>query len=184
MRRSVADGWRLGGAALRFVLANRALQRFLLASVGIVVVITAAVAATAVALRRHAGPVEYVLVGVAALFCLNLMVTAVGVGLAGLVAQSLDERPVTASTGWRVIRHRRRGIAGWALVVTVVGVPSRLIGSWTIDQLGMLLLGFGWSLLNFFAIPTIALTGTTAWATARHSLRLVRARWGDAVYST
>jgi hypothetical protein len=83
-----------------------------------------------------------------------------------------------------VIRHRRRGIAGWALVETAVGVPSRVIGSWTIDQLGTILLGFGWSLLNFFAIPTIALAGTTAWATGRHSLRLVRARWGDAVYST
>ena len=35
-------------------------------------------------------------------------------------------------------------------------------------------------LLSFFAIPTIALTGASPWATARHSLRLVRSHWGDA----
>jgi hypothetical protein len=83
-----------------------------------------------------------------------------------------------------VIRDRRQPIAGWALVDTAVGVPSRLVGSWTVDQLGTILLGFGWSLLNFFAIPTIALTGSSAAETARRSVRLVRGHWGDAVYST
>ena len=38
--------------------------------------------------------------------------------------------------------------------------------------------------MSFFAIPTIALTGGSPLATARQSLRLVRRRWGDAVYST
>jgi hypothetical protein len=112
------------------------------------------------------------------------LVTAVAVGVAGLVADSLESRPVSSSTGWRVIGRRRRSIAGWALVDLVAGVPSRTIGSWTVDQLGVLLIGLGWGLVSFFAIPTIALTGASPLATARQSLRLVRRRWGDAVYST
>jgi hypothetical protein len=180
----VSDGWRLGGAALRYVLANRALQRFVLGAVVVVVVLAAAVAVAAVALRREAGPVGYVLVGLAAYYCLSLMVTAIAVGVAGLVAESLESRPVTPSTGWRVIAGRRRSIAGWAVVDLAVGVPSRAVGSWTVDQVAVLLIGFGWGVVSFFAIPTIALTGTSPLETARRSLRLVRRRWGDAVYST
>lgn len=184
MRDYVRDGWLLGGAALGFVLGHRAVQRFTLITAVIVVIAAASVAVVAVALRRHAGPVGYVLVGLAAYYCLSLMVTSAGVGLAGLVAESLDSRPVTAATGWKVIRRRRRSIAGWAVLDFVVGLPSRTVGSWSVNQLGVLLLGFGWGVLSFFAIPTIALTGGSPRATARRSLRLVRSQWGDAVYST
>lgn len=184
MRDNLSSGWRLGGAALGFVLGNRVLQRFVLSAIVIVLAISVVVAAAAVALRREAGPVGYALVGLVAYYCLSVMVTAIAVGVAGLVADSLDSRPVSSSTGWRVIGRRRRSIAGWALVDLVAGVPSRTIGSWTVDQLGFLLIGFGWGLVSFFAIPTIALTGASPLATARQSLRLVRRRWGDAVYST
>jgi hypothetical protein len=180
----VSNGWSLGGAALRFVLRHRALQRFVLVATGIVLVLCAAGAVAAVALRREAGPVGYVLVGLAAYYCLSVMVTAVAVGVAGLVADSLEARPVTPATGWQVIARRRRSIAGWALMDLAAGVPSRAIGSWTVDQLSVLLIGFGWGLVSFFAIPTIALTGASPLQAARHSLRLVRSRWGDAVYST
>jgi Family of unknown function (DUF6159) len=184
VRDYVRDGWLLGGAALGFVLRHRPLQRFTLIAAGIVVVSAAGVAVVAVALRRHAGPVGYALVGLAAYYCLSVLVTAAGVGLAGIVADSLDSRPVTPAMGWRVIRRRRGSIAGWAVLDLVVGLPSRMVGSWTVNQLGVLLLGFGWAVLSFFAIPTIALTGGSPRATARRSLRLVRSHWGDAVYST
>src|SRR5256885_14031821 len=80
---NLSAGWHLGGAAIAFVLRDRPLRRFLAGSMGTVVVIAAVVAALAVVLRRHAGPVEYVLVGVASSYCLNLMVTAGGVGGGG-----------------------------------------------------------------------------------------------------
>jgi hypothetical protein len=183
-REYLTDGWHLGGAAMRFVLANRAVLRFVLGAVAILIVLAAAVTAPTVILRRHAGPVEYVLIGLASSYMLSVLVTGATVGLAGLVAKTLDGHPVTAATGWRVIRDRRRPIAGWAVVDAAVGVPSKAVGSWTVDQLGTVLLGFGWSLLSFFAIPTIALTGSSARETARQSVRLVRGHWGDAVYST
>lgn len=184
MRTSIADGWRLGGAAVGFVLGSRPLQRFLLPAAGGVVGLYAVVAAVAVLLRRDAGPVTDVAAGLGVYYSLSLMTTAVAVGVAGLVADGLEGRPVDPSNGWEMIRRRRRTIAGWALIDLTIGVPSRYIGSWTVDQIGALVLGFGWGLLSFFAIPTIALTGATTLGTARHSLRLMRGRWGDAVYGT
>jgi hypothetical protein len=115
-----------------------------LISAGIVLVAAAGVAVAAVALRREAGPVGYVLVGLAVYYCLSLMVTAAAVGVAGLAADSLESRSVTATTGWRVISRRRRSVAGWAALDLALGLPSRPIGSWTVNQLGVLLLGFGW----------------------------------------
>jgi hypothetical protein len=184
VRDYVSDGWLLGGAALGYVLGNRALQRFVLISAGVVLVAAGGVAVAAVALRREAGPVGYALVGLAGYYCLSLMVTAAAVGLAGLVADSLDSRRVTPATGWQVIVRRRGSIASWAVLDLAVGLPSRTIGSWTVNQFAVLLLGFGWGLLSFFAIPAIALTGGSPRATALRSLRLVRRHWGDAVYST
>jgi hypothetical protein len=184
MRDYVRNGWLLGGAALDFVLANRVLKRFVLVAGAIVLILSAAVAAVAVVLRREAGPVGYAAVGLVAYYCLSLMVVAAGVGLAGLVADTLDSRPVTPGGGWRVIKHRRGSIAGWAVLDLIIGIPSRTIGSWTVNQLGVLLIGFGWGLISFFAIPAIALVGGSPRAVARHSLELVRGHWGDAVYST
>ena len=184
MRDYVTDGWVLAGAALDFVLENRALKRYMLISAGILLVSSAAVAIAAVALRREAGPVGYVLIGLAAYYCLSLMVIAAGVGLAGLVADCLDSRAVTPADGWRVIKRRRRSIAGWAVVDLALGIPSRTIGSWSVNLLGLLLIGLGWSLVSFFAIPAIALVGGSPRDTARHSIRLVRSAWGDAVSST
>jgi hypothetical protein len=184
IRSYLADGWHLGGAAISFVLDSRPLKRFLIRAISAVVVIAAAVATAGVLLRRHAGPVEYVVVGVAVTYCLNLMTTAVAVGAAAIVGASLDDRSPTPATGWDAIRLRRRAIAGWAVVDAAVGLPSRALGSWSIEQVGGLLLGFGWGILSFFAIPTIAFTGAGPLETARHSLRLVRSRWGDAVSAT
>ena len=178
------DGWLLSGAALRYVLRDRVLKRFALTAAAALAIAAAGVAVTAVALRREAGPVGYVLVGLAAYYCLSVMVTAAAVGVAGIVADGLDGRPVTPSTGWRLMNRRRGPIAGWAVLDLAVGLPSRFVGSWTVDRLVAIVLGFGWGVLSFFAIPAIAFTGGSPWATARHSLRLVRARWGDAVYST
>src|SRR5204862_477531 len=82
---------------------------------------------------------------------------------------SLDGRRVSAATGWKTMRRRRRPIAGWAVVESLVGLPSRAVGSWSTEQLGGIVLGFGWNILTFFAIPGIALAGEGPLRTARRS---------------
>jgi len=181
---AVTDGWRLGGTAIGFVLGSKPLRRFLLGSLGAAVLLAAGVAVVAVVLRRHGGPVVYALAGFGASYFLSLMATAVAVGVAAMVSDALEGRPLRPSDGWRRMGSRRRAIAGWALIDATFGVPSKYVGSWTVDQLAALVLGFGWGLLTFFAIPTIALTGASTWQSARHSLHLMRGRWGDAVYGT
>ena len=137
MREYVMDGWRLGGAALSFVLGHRALKRFVLIAAGIVLVASAAAAGAAVILRREAGPVGYVLVGLAFYYCLSLFVIAAGVGLAGLVADTLDSRPATPASGWRVIQRRRGSIAGWAVLTTLPAVMGATYGSWMDPTVGV-----------------------------------------------
>ena len=179
--RSVRDGWRLGGLALDFVLEQRPLWRYALTAVGAVAASGVIVGALAVILRRHSGPVVDVLAGMGAYYYFTAAITAASVGLAGMVARTFDGYPVTARNGWELVVRRRGAIAGWAGIDLAVGLPSRLIGSWAVDQLIVVVLGFGWALVSLLVIPAIALNGDGAGAAAQRSLRLMRRRWGDAV---
>jgi hypothetical protein len=53
--------------------------------------------------------------------------------------------------------------------------------SWGVDQLAAVLLGFGWAVVSFFAIPAIALMGDGPLRAAERSLRLVRRFWAGQV---
>jgi hypothetical protein len=67
---------------------------------------------------------------------------AAAVGLAGLSDELLSGGQPEPALGWRLARRRLPQVAGWAIVVVVVGIPARLLTSWGVDQLGAILLGF------------------------------------------
>jgi len=71
---------------------------------------------------------------------------------AGLWPRAWTWRPVTSSTGWRVIvAAAGRSPAGpwWS---SSLCIPIRLCGSWTLDQLAVPSDRVGWGLVVFFAI--------------------------------
>ena len=77
--------------------------------------------------------------------------------------------------------HMLSGHPEWALVVVAVGIPARVLTGWGIDQLAAVLLGFGWGVLTFFAVPAIALAGDGPIGAGIRSVRLVGHQWGTQV---
>ena len=181
IRHYVLDGWRLGGIALTFVRRSRPLQRFVLAAATGILLSYGVAAYFGVILRRRGTVLADVIAAVGATYILAVATTAAAVGLAGIVANALDGRPVVPSDGWRLIVRRRRAIAGWAAIDLVFGVPARVLGKTALEQLTVIVFGFGWGLLSFFVMPAIALTQVPAHTAARSALLVVRRRWGAAV---
>jgi hypothetical protein len=180
-REYVRDGWDLGGAALRLAVDHRELRRFAATAYGSAIVAEAAVAAGVIFVRHHVALWQRPIVLVALAYLAALFSALAAVGLAGLSAKLLDGAELRSADGWRLMRQRLPQIAGWALIVVVVGIPSRFLTGWGVDQLSAVLLGFGWAVLSFFAIPAIALRGDGPIAAGLRSLRLVGQRWGEQV---
>lgn len=104
-------------------------------------------------------------------FVLQLVTGAV-VAAAMLRAEG---RPATARDALRLAWGRRRQLAAWALVSTLVGVLIRtleragvggVIAAWTLNV--------GWAFATVFATPVIMVEGTMPLATVRRSAGLLR----------
>lgn len=181
MREYVRDGWDLGGAALRLAVDHRELRRFAATAYGGAIILEAGIAATVVFVRHNLALWQRPIVLIVLAYLAAFLSALVAVGLAGLSARILEERQARAGDGWKLMRERVWQIAGWAGIVVAVGIPSRFLTGWGVDQLSAVLLGFGWAVLSFFAIPAIALRGDGPIAAGLRSLRLVGQRWGEQV---
>jgi hypothetical protein len=183
-RQSAHDGWHLGGAALSLVRGQPGLRRYLVPALVVLLVIH--IAAFAVILHyRHQGTIPQRLVVVVLCGYLDAVLTnSAAVGLAGLSDQIIGGGAPKAADGWRLAVRRLPQVAGWGLIVIAVGIPARLLTSWGVDQVAVVLLGFGWGVISFFAIPAIALTGAGPLRAARRSLQLVRSFWAGQIAGT
>jgi hypothetical protein len=146
-------------------------------ALAVVLVFGVALGATGVALRHHGSLLERIVFGVLSAYVMAVVSNTAAVGLAGLSDEVLAGREPKPALGWRLARRRLPKVAGWAVVVVVVGVPARLLTSWGVDQLAAILLGFGWGVLTLFVVPAIALAGDGPIEAARRSLHIVTRRW-------
>lgn len=119
--------------------------------------------------------------GLVSAYVVALLSNLAAVGLAGLVDRKLGGQTLDTRDGWRLMRRRLPQVAGWALLVVVVGVPARILTGWGVDQVAAVLLGFGWAVISFFAIPAIALAGDGPIRAGARSLGLVGRQWGSQV---
>lgn len=183
-KQSARDGWHLGGAALSLVRGQPGLRRYLVPAFVILLVIH--IVTVAVILHyRHVGTIPQRIVAALVFGYLDAVLTnAVAVGLAGLSDQIIVGGAPRAADGWRLAVRRLPQVAGWGLIVIAVGIPARLLTSWGVDQVAVLLFGFGWGVISFFAIPAIALTGAGPLRAARRSLHLVRGFWAGQIAGT
>jgi hypothetical protein len=181
LRQYVRDGWDLGGAAFRLAIDHRELRRFAAVAYGAAIVSELVISAGVIFVRHHEALWQRPIILIALAYVAALFSALAAVGLAGLSAKLLDGAELYSADGWRLVRQRLPQIAGWAGIVVIVGIPSRFLTGWGVDQLSAVLLGFGWAVLSFFAIPAIALRGDGPIAAGLRSLRLVGQRWGEQV---
>ena len=175
------DGWALGGSALSMVRGQPGLRRFALAAFAGMLLVELGHAALVLHYRHHGTIPQRLLVVLLTAYVFAVLANSVAVGLAGLSDRILADQVPAASEGWRLAGRRLPQVAGWALIVVLVGVPARFLTGWGVDQLAAVLLGFGWAVVSFFAIPAIALMGDGPLRAAERSLRLVRRFWAGQV---
>ncbi|MFN8109350.1 MAG: DUF6159 family protein [Thermoleophilia bacterium] len=116
-------------------------------------------------------------------FPLSLVGTFFGVAFVSQAAALVDGHPASVRRGLAVAWSRRDAIAWWALVSSVVGTAiqwiSRLPGGDALAGLLERVLSAAWALATVFALPVLALEGSTPVDTVRRSVAVLRARWGE-----
>jgi hypothetical protein len=183
-REKAGDGWALGGAAISLVRGQPGLRGYVLGALAVLLTIHIAVAAAVIHYRHHGTiPARLVIVLLTG-FLIAVLTNAAAVGLAGLSDRIIGGGRPHSSEGWRLAIRRLPQVTGWALLVVAVGVPARVLTSWGVDQLAAVLLGFGWGVISFFAIPAIALTGVGPFGAMRRSWELVRQFWAGQIAGT
>lgn len=167
------DGWRLGAAVYELALRRPELRRFAATTFGIVVIVEVLMAIGTLMIRHEGTIAQRIGWALGAGYVVAFLSNLAAVGLAGLSDGILAGRTVELRQGWRLMSRRIPHVAGWALLVIAIGIPARLMTGWVLDQLLAVLLGFGFAVLTFFAVPAIALRGDGAIGAAKRSLHLV-----------
>ena len=117
----------------------------------------------------------YVLALVGTYFSVGLAATADMIfrGQRGDASPTGSPSPAAASARSAAGRRSRpRSAWFWALSRTRAGSAA---------QIAARLLGVGWSLITFLAVPVIALEGTGPFETLKRSASMFRARWGQQI---
>ena len=183
-RQKARDGWDLGGSAISLVRGQPGLRRYVLGALAFLLAIHFAVAAEVIHYRHHGTIAQRLIVVLVTAFVIAVLTNAAAVGLAGLSDRIIRGGEPRAAEGWRLAIRRLPQVAGWALLVIAVGIPARLLTSWGVDQLAAVLLGFGWGVISFFAIPAIALAGAGPIRAMKSSWELVRRFWAGQIAGT
>lgn len=89
----------------------------------------------------------------------------------------------TVMDGLRASMHRMPQIVAWALVTATVGIvldllESRLRG---LARFFINLLGAGWAVATYFAVPVLVVDGYGPLKAIRHSVAAVRKTWGESL---
>lgn len=77
-------------------------------------------------------------------------------------------------------------IVGWSLVAATVGLVLRFIKDRVpfAGKVAVWIAGAAWAVATFFVIPVIALDGGGPWSSAKRSVAVVKARWGEGATGT
>jgi len=122
---------------------------------------------------------------IAALFAYLATTLAVyfNVALAACASLVMEGEDTNIRQGLRAANQRIHAILAWALLAATVGLVLKIIA----EQFKMVgevvsgILGAGWAVASFFAIPVLALEGHGPIATLKRSVVIVRQRWGEGV---
>lgn len=166
---------------MSLVRGQTGLRRYVASALAALLTVYIGVAALVLHFRHQGDVPERIVAVLAGAYLVAVLSNSAAVGLAGLSNRILTGHRAEAAQGWRLAGRRLPQVAGWALLVVVVGIPARLITSWGVDQLAAVLLGFSTAVISFFAIPAIALMGDGPLRAGRRSLGLINRFWAGQV---
>lgn len=109
------------------------------------------------------------------------------VALLASVRRILNGQPVDFVGGLRLAWERRSSIIQWTLFSATVGIAIELVrnklDNWLAQRV-LGLVGLGWTLATFLAIPVLVVEGGTPLQALRRSARLFARTWGQNVVAT
>jgi hypothetical protein len=181
-----ARSWRL--ARIAFALLRRDWTMVIVALLGAAFTIVASLAIFDLAGWLDHPDREGRLLLLCAIFSwpMTFVSTFLNVALVAAADARLDGRALTVREALGVAATRIGPIAGWSLLATGVGILLQQLAERVPvgGRIAGWLLGVAWGLVTFFAIPLLALEGSSPTATVRRSSQLIRERWGEGVGGT
>lgn len=123
----------------------------------------------------------FIVASVGTYFLIIFIGTFFNVALASCAARSLRGEDTRVVEGLTDAARRIGPIMGWTAVAGTVGVflsaiRDRLPGAALAERI----VGAVWEVASFFVIPVIALENIGPWRALKHSVDVVKVRWGEA----
>jgi hypothetical protein len=168
--------------SLRVVRADGSLAALALLGALTAALVGAALGIPAVLLEEDEQRPLAVVLGAAAVYLATAAAVFFGVALAAAASEALAGRDAKVGPSIAVASSRLPQVLGWALVLTTVNlVISTLRSRSGVGAIASGILGAGWSLATFLAVPLIALEGLGPVAALRRSFGLFKERWGEQI---
>jgi Family of unknown function (DUF6159) len=153
-------GWTLGKHSLRVALSDGSLAALALLGAITAGLVGLALGIPAVLFEEDGQRALAVAFGAVGAYLATAAAVFFGVALAAAASEALAGRDARVGPAIAVARTRIPQVLGWALVLTTVNlILSALRGRGAAGAVASGILGVGWSLATFLAVPLIALEG-------------------------
>ena len=176
----IRTGWALAKRSLRVVLSDGSLTALALLGALAAGFVALALGIPAVVLEEDDQRALAIVLGVAGVYLATAAAVFFGVALAAAASEALAGRDARVGPSIAVAMKRLPQVLGWALVLTTVNlILSALRERGGLGAIASGILGAGWSLATFLAVPLIALEGLGPAAALKRSYGLFKERWGE-----
>jgi hypothetical protein len=123
----------------------------------------------------------YLIASVATIYVSTFIAIFFNVALAACAVRSLRGEDTKVSEGMAAAFGRIGPILGWTLVAGTIGLVLRVLEDRAplVARIAVWFVGAAWAVATFFVIPVIALEGLGPWRSLKHSVEVVKSRWGE-----
>jgi len=189
MFKKLQNSWELVKASVEVLKVDKELVLFpIMSGIGVLLVTASFIVPSLAAgfidtARAEGGPgIAHYLVLFLFYVCQYMVIVFFNTALVGAALVRLRGGDPTFGDGFRIALSHLTNIIGYALIAATVGLLLR----WLAER-GMLgkvvasVLGFGWSLAVFLAVPILVTEGVSPFEAIKQSTRLLKKTWGEQI---
>lgn len=179
----IGRGWRLTQVAWKLIREDPTMLVLALAAVFFGTAFALLFAYLVGTTAAHHASIRTTLLAFTALYIATLTSVFFNVALACAASAAFDGERMGPREAIRIAWGKRRRIASWSLISTLVGMlfaelANRLPGG---ARLVVRLLGAAWGLATIFVVPILAMEGVGPIDALKRSAGLFKRRWGEGV---